>query len=42
MKVRVANYALPKSGAVVVTALEDKKLLPAAQALDKQSGGALS
>lgn len=42
MKVRVANYAMPKSGAAVVTVLEDAKLLPAAAELDKQSGGALS
>ena len=42
MKVRVANYALPKSGAAVVGVLEDGKLLPAAAALDKQAGGALS
>lgn len=42
MKVRVANYAMPKSGAVVVTVLEDAKLLPAAAALDKEAGGALT
>ncbi|HZD25390.1 MAG TPA: M17 family peptidase N-terminal domain-containing protein, partial [Alphaproteobacteria bacterium] len=42
MKVSIADYGLPKSGAAVVGVLKGGKLLPGAQALDKATGGALA
>jgi leucyl aminopeptidase len=42
MKISFAEPRLPKSGTVVVAVMEDRKLSPTAQALDKASGGALT
>lgn len=42
MKISFAENASPKSGAVVVGVEEGKKLTPAAQELEKQTGGAIA
>ena len=42
MKVTISAYRMPKQGTAVVTALSGSTLLPAAQALDKASGGAIA
>ncbi len=42
MKITFAPLSLPRSGALVIGALEGNKLTPAAQALDKRMGGAIS
>jgi len=41
MKIAFAEPETPDSGTIVVGVLEDRKLSPAAAALDKESGGAL-
>ena len=42
MKITFAPISLPRSGTLVVGALEGNKLTPAAQALDKRMGGAIA
>jgi len=42
MKVTISEQALPKSGAVVVTATKGRKLLASATQIDRQSKGALT
>jgi leucyl aminopeptidase len=42
MKIDFAEFALPRSGAVVVGAWEDRVLTPAARRLDEATGGAIA
>src|ERR1700685_3379797 len=39
MKIAFAESSLPKSGSLVVGVLEDRKLTPSAQRIDKETGG---
>src|SRR6266567_731824 len=42
MKIRFAEFVLPRSGAVIVGAWEDRTLTAAARRLDEETGGAVS